>query len=202
VHSVTARSLVLRACAAGLDPVRIQRLTGVPPRSQRRFVHEETMSTLGKPDFRERLGPGRPSQLAPALRQQIDALLATEPAMKGAELLRRLRSEHAYRAGKDPVYRYLKQSRPPSPPPAPVVRFEGVAGEFAQHDFGELTVSYSDGTSETLTFYAGRLKYSRALHVCLVAGESAEALIRGMESFARALGGSPSSMSSTTPRRR
>jgi transposase len=149
------------------------------------------MSTLGKPEFRERPGPGRPSQLAPALRQQIDALLAAEPAMKGAELLRRLRSEHAYRAGKDPVYRYLKQHRPPSPPPAPVVRFEGVAGEFAQHDFGELTVSYTDGTSERLTFYAGRLKYSRALHVCRVEGESAEAFIRGMESFARALGGLP-----------
>lgn len=191
MHSAVTRSLVLRARTAGLDPDRIQRLTGVPPRSQRRIVHEETMSTLGKPGFRERPGPGRPSQLAPALRQQIDTLLAAAPAMKGAELLRRLRSEHAYRAGKDPVYRYLKQHRPPSPPPAPVVRFEGVAGEFAQHDFGELTVPYADGSHEKLTFYAGRLKYSRALHVCLVTGENAEAFIRGMESFARALGGLP-----------
>jgi transposase len=191
VHSAVTRSLVLRARTAGLDPDRIQRLTGVPPRSQRRIVHEETITTRGIPDFHERPGPGRPSQLAPALRQQIDAFLAAEPAMKGAELLRRLRSEHAYRAGKDPVYRYLKQHRPPSPPPAPVVRFEGVAGEFAQHDFGELTVSYTDGTSERLTFYAGRLKYSRAVHVCLVEGESAEAFLRGMESFARALGGLP-----------
>src|SRR5206468_8924521 len=47
------------------------------------------------------------------------------------------------------------------------------------------------GSHETLTFYAGRLKYSRALHVCLVAGESAEAFLRGMESFACALGGLP-----------
>jgi transposase len=191
VHSVVARSLVLRARSAGLDPDRIQRLTGVPPRSQRRIIHEETMTTRGTPAVHDHPGPGRPSQLASPLRQQIDALLAAEPAMKGAELLRRLRSEHAYLAGKDPVYRYLKQHRPPSPPPAPVVRFEGVAGEFAQHDFGQLTVTYTDGTSETLTFYAGRLKYSRAVHVCLVAGESAEAFIRGMESFARALGGLP-----------
>jgi transposase len=191
VHSAATRSLLLRARAAGLDPVRIQRLTGVPPRSQRRIVHEETMSTREKPDLRESPGPGRPSQLAPALRHQIDALLAAQPAMKGAELLRRLRSEHAYRAGKDPVYRYLKQHRPPAPPPAPIVRFEGVAGEFAQHDFGELCVSYTDGTAEKLTFYAGRLKYSRALHVCLVEGESAEAFLRGLESFARALGGLP-----------
>jgi transposase len=191
VHTTTARSLVLRARNAGLDPDRIQRLSGVPPRSQRRIVHEEAMSVMGETQFRENPGPGRPSDLAPALRQQIDAQLAAEPAIKGAELLRRLRSEHAYQAGKDPVYRYLQQHRPPPPPPAPVVRFEGVAGEFAQHDFGELTVTYTDGTREKLRFYAGRLKYSRALHVCLLDAESAEGLIRGMESFARALGGLP-----------
>jgi transposase len=191
VHAATARSLVLRARNAGLDPDRIQRLSGVPPRSQRRIVHEEAMSTMVETEFREKAGPGRPSELAPALRQQIEAFLTTAPTMKGAELLRRLRSEHAYQAGKDPVYRYLKAHRPPPPPPAPVVRFEGVAGEFAQHDFGTITVTYTEGTAETLTFYAGRLKYSRALHVCLIAGESAEGLIRGMESGARALGGLP-----------
>ncbi len=191
MHAATARSLVLRARNAGLDPDRIQRLSGVPPRSQRRLVHEEAMSVMRETEFRENPGPGRPSELAPALRQQIDAQLAAEPAIKGAELLRRLRSEHAYQAGKDPVYRYLQQHRPPPPPPAPVVRFEGVAGEFAPHDFGELTVTYTDGTREKLRFYAGRLKYSRALHVCLLDAESAEGLIRGMESFARALGGLP-----------
>lgn len=191
MHTAAARSLVLRARNAGLDPDRIQRLTGVPPRSQRRIIHEEAMSAMLKTEFRERPGPGRPSDLAPALRQQIDAVLAAEPAMKGAELLRRLRSEHAYQAGKDPVYRYLRQHRPAPPPPAPVVRFEGVAGEFAQHDFGTITVAYTDGTTETLTFYAGRLKYSRALHVCLVDGEGAEPFLRGLESFAAALGGLP-----------
>lgn len=191
MHPATARSLVLRARNAGLDPDRIQRLSGVPPRSQRRIVHEEAIVTMEKTQFREKPRPGRPSELAPALRQQIDAVLTAAPAMKGAELLRRLRSEHAYQAGKDPVYRYLKEHRPPPPPPAPVVRFEGVAGEFAQHDFGSITVTYTDGTAATLTFYAGRLKYSRALHVCLIAGENAEGLIRGMESFARALGGLP-----------
>jgi len=149
------------------------------------------MSVMRETEFRENPGPGRPSELPPALRQHIEAQLAAEPSIKGAELLRRLRSEHAYQAGKDPVYRYLQQHRPPPPPPAPVVRFEGVAGEFAQHDFGELTITYTDGTREKLCFYAGRLKYSRALHVCLLDAESAEGLIRGMESFAGALGGLP-----------
>ena len=191
MHAAAVRSLVLRARSAGLDPDRIQRLTGVPPRSQRRIVHEEAFATMEEPEYRDKPRPGRPSELAPALRQQIDTLLAAEPAMKGAELLRRLRSEHVYRAGKDPVYRYLREHRPLPPPPLPVVRFEGVAGEFAQHDFGSLTVTYTNGNTETLTFYAGRLKYSRALHVCLVDGESAEAFLRGMEGFAQALGGLP-----------
>ena len=54
MHAAVTRSLVLRARTAGLDPDRILRLTGVPPRSQRRIVHEETMSTLGKPGCRQR----------------------------------------------------------------------------------------------------------------------------------------------------
>jgi transposase len=146
---------------------------------------------MSDPQFLRKRGPGRPSELAPTLRQQIDALLAEAPRMKGAEVLRRLRSEHGYQAGKNPVYRYLEIARPPTPPPAPLVRFEGVAGEFAQHDFGTLTVSYTDALTEKLTFYAGRLKYSRALYVCLVEGESAEAFLRGMEGFAQTLGGLP-----------
>jgi transposase len=146
---------------------------------------------MSDPQFLRKRGPGRPSELAPTLRQQIDALLAEAPRMKGAEVLRRLRLEHGYQAGKNPVYRYLEIARPPKPPPAPLVRFEGVAGEFAQHDFGTLTVSYTDAPTEKLTFYAGRLKYSRALYVCLVEGESAEAFLRGMEGFAQTLGGLP-----------
>jgi transposase len=161
----------------------------VPPRSQRRFVHAEVSGNMT--EFRERSGPGRPAELAPALRATIQQLLAEDPAMKGAEVLRRLRTDHDYRAGKNPVYRYLAQIRPPKPPPLPVVRFEGVAGEFAQHDFGTLTVTYLDGAREKLTFYAGRLKYSRALHVCLVESESTEAFLRGLEAFAQALGGLP-----------
>jgi transposase len=122
---------------------------------------------------------------------QIDVCLAEDPRMKGAEVLRRLRSEHGYQAGKNPVYRYLQQARPAPPAPAPVVRFEGLPGEFAQHDLGTLTVSYTDGATEKLTFYAGRLKYSRALHVCLVENEETEAFRRGMETFALAMGGLP-----------
>jgi len=190
VHPAHTRALVVRAYHAGFSAAQIQRLTGVPPRSQRRLVHEEVSGNMAH-RVRETSGPGRPSELPGGLRDTIQQLLAQDPGMKGAEVLRRLRSQYGYQAGKNPLYRYLQQHRPPPPPPAPVVRFEGVAGEFAQHDFGSLTVTYTDGTREKLTFYAGRLKYSRAVHVCLVEGESAEAFLRGLESFARALGGLP-----------
>jgi transposase len=191
VHSPAIRALVLRAREAGLDAAQIKRLTGVSPRSQRRFVHEEVSGKMSKQEFRETKTPGRPSELDPALRKQIEALLAHDPRMKGAEVLRRLRSDHGYQAGKNPVYRFLQQVRPPQPAPPPIVRFEGVAGEFAQHDFGQLPVTYTDGCQETLTFYAGRLKYSRALHVCLVEGEDTEALLRGIEAFGQTMGGLP-----------
>ncbi len=34
----------------------------------------------------------------------------------------------------------------------PLVRFEGLPGEFSQHDFGEVWVAYQDGTEEKVHF--------------------------------------------------
>lgn len=192
------REMIIRARSARLPAAQIQELTGVSARSQRRIAKEENFGKMTPSEFRETAAPqrevaplGRPSELPTGCRQQITAFLAEDPRMKGAEVLRRLRSEHGYQAGKNPVYRYLQQVRPAPPPPLPLVRFEGLPGEFAQHDFGTLTVPYTDGATEKLTFYAGRLKYSRALHVCLVDNEGTEAFLRGMEAFATAMGGLP-----------
>jgi hypothetical protein len=33
----------------------------------------------------------------------------------------------------------------------PLVRFDGLAGEFSQHDFGEVWVTYQDGTETRCT---------------------------------------------------
>jgi transposase len=190
--------MIICARNARLPAAQIQELTGVSARSQRRIAKEENFGKMTPSEFRETATPrreaaalGRPSELPAGCRQQITAFLAEDPRMKGAEVLRRLRSEHGYQAGKNPVYRYLQQVRPAPPPPLPLVRFEGLPGEFAQHDFGTLTVAYRDGGTEKLTFYAGRLKYSRALHVCLVDNEGTEAFLRGMEAFATAMGGLP-----------
>lgn len=188
MYSATARYEVICARRLRLEERRIEEMTGVPPRTQRRMVHEEIPFGMTDQELHQKLKVGRPSALSEGLRREIDALLKEDSGMKAVEVLRRLRSEHAYVSGKNPVYDYVKAARPPKRA-APVVRFEGVAGEFCQHDFGKLALCYLDGTDDTFTFFAARLKYSRMIHVCLVAGESCEALIRGMESAARAFGG-------------
>lgn len=191
MHPVAIRYDILRARAAGLSARRIERLTAVPARSQRRIGHEEIPFAMTDPSFRKQQAMGRPRALSERLRRLVDAMLAEDPAIKVAEILRRLRSEHGYRRGKSAVYDYVGLARPEPKAPAPVVRFEGVAGEFAQHDFGSLWVTYTDGTRERLTFFAARLKFSRALHVALMESENTEAVIRGMEEAARSWGGLP-----------
>jgi transposase len=191
VFSTVTRYDVLRALEAGLDAGRIERLTGVPPRSQRRMARERVPFGMSDSELHALRRVGRPSGLAPELQQELHALLAGDPTMRGAEVLRRLRTFHGYGGGKSAVYTLVREHRPPRSAAPPVVRFEGVAGEFAQHDFGEFRMQYRDESTEKLRFYAGRLKYSRALHVRLAAGETAEAYIRGMEAAAAVWGGLP-----------
>jgi len=182
---------VLRAREAGLDARAIERLTGVPSRSQRRIFQEVIPFGMTDPQLHDVRRVGRPSHLKEPFRETIAAILAGEPQLQVSELLRRLRSEHGYTAGKNPVYTYVRAHRPPAPAPLPTVRFEGVPGEFAQLDFGSLSVTYTEAPGEKLTFFGGRLKYSRALHVSLVPGESTEDFLQGLEAAALAWGGLP-----------
>ncbi len=92
--------------------------------------------------------------------------------------------------GLSTVYRVLTAVRA-TIPTALQVRFEGVAGEFAQFDFGQVSVRLADGSRRTGHFAAYRLKYSRWIHVVVVANERVEALICSLlDSFA-ASGGVP-----------
>ena len=190
MHPVSLREMVIRAREAGLSAAVIRQFTRIPARSQRRIGEESRVKTRVEGVGR---APqvGRPTVLAPEFREVIAGLLGEAPGMKVAELLRRLRSDYGYQEGKNPVYAYARAVRPAKAAALPVVRFEGVAGEFAQHDFGSLTVTYTDGQQEKLCFYAGRLKYSRALYVCRAAGETAECFLRGLEAFGKAMGGLP-----------
>jgi transposase len=191
MHSAQVRYDVQHARQLGLTAAAIAVRLGVPARSQRRIAHEEIPFAMNDSQLRQERRVGRPSQLTAPFQAHVKAMLSEEPTLQGSEVLRRLRTDHGYTAGKNPVYAFLSTARPPKPPGPPIVRFEGVAGEFGQFDFGKLTVRYLDGTEEELTFFAGRLKFSRALHVLLVAGETTEAFLTGLEACGRVWGGLP-----------
>ena len=134
-----------------------------------------------------RTGPGRPSTVE-AYRDLVADLLAGEPGLKSLEVLRRLR-ERGYGGGKTAVYELVRQQRPRTV--RPLCRFEGLAGEFSQHDFGEVWVEYTGGGRERVQFFASRLKHSRYALVTLVPNQRVETLVRALAEHLAGFGGLP-----------
>jgi transposase len=130
---------------------------------------------------------GRPP-LATSFDTAVRAMLEESRERPTVEILRRLR-ELGYAGGKDPVYRLVRRLRRVVNPP--IVRFEGVAGEFCQNDFGHVRISYDDGSVELLHFFASRLKWSRWVHVEPVPDEQVESLVRSLLNAFASFGGVP-----------
>src|SRR5690606_10946038 len=106
------------------------------------------------------------------------------------ELLRQLREE-GVKLGESTFYRLYRRAFS-ALPASLMVRFEGVAGEFAQFDFGEMDVRLLDGRKRRVHFAAYRLKYSRWIHVAVVRDERIESLVRALRSaFEGGGGGAP-----------
>ena len=161
---------------------------GVSIRTVRRIIREAAVESGDDAAARRARRIGRPGVEA-AVRARVHALLLEDPERPPGEICRLLRSEGTP-LGLSTVYRVLGAVRPTIATPLQV-RFEGVAGEFAQFDFGEVNVRLADDKRSTVHFAAYRLKYSRWIHVVLVPNERVEALIRSLlESFA-ASGGVP-----------
>lgn len=89
-------------------------------------------------------GPGHPSAAA-AREKTVAEPLADEQPMKSPEVLRRL-NKRGYRRGKTEVHELVERLRPQAA--RPIRRFEGVAGELGQHDFGEVGAATSSRYSE------------------------------------------------------
>ena len=179
------RVQVLRA--AGLPQVRIAAIEGVSERSVRTICGElPIVDPRDVAQARER-GVGRPSVAAP-FRERVAAVLAAEPTLPTMEILHRLREER-YAGGKTALYELVRELRPK--PATPLVRFEGVAGEFSQHDFGQVEVRYLDGTHERVHFFVSRLKYSRWVDVRVVENEGVESLVRSLLAGFESFGGVP-----------
>jgi len=169
---------------AGIPVDEISRITQASRRSVQRIGQETPVEVVPVVAPSNKRSVGRPSKAAP-FASVVSEIFQQSPDLPSVEVLRRAR-EKGYTGGKSALYELIAEMRPEKVD-APVVRFEGVAAEFSQHDFGHVRVAYDNGKVETVHFFASRLKYSRWAHVVLVPGESIEPLIRalllGLESF-------------------
>lgn len=172
---------------AGHSQEEVASITGVSKRAIRRIEREADVSHVDdKAESRARK-IGRPSK-TDAIRPLVRELLAEDPELITLEILRRAKLA-GYTGSKTALYALVAQLRPAEV--RPVIRFEGVAGEFAQHDFGHVDVRFIDGRIKRMHFFASRLKYSRWSEVTLVPAESVEPLVRTLVQHYAAFEGVP-----------
>ncbi len=173
---------------AGHTLEEIAAAVGVGKRSVQRILKEPPITSPESAPTPRSRRIGRPSRVE-ALREDVGRILEAEPSLPTVEVLSRMRSL-GYTGGKSAVYELVRAVRP-APVAGPEVRFEGVPGEFSQHDFGSVNVSYANGSCEKIHFFASRLKYSRWTHVATVPDEKVEPLIRALLKAFESFGGVP-----------
>lgn len=180
VHHLIEGGLTHTAIAAKLE---------IGLRSVERIAGEEapgpTEIVSGKPAGKR----GRPSKTA-RYEERVRGLLEEKRELPPIEVLRIART-WGYDGGRSAMFELVARVRPAPKPKEPVVLFDGLPGEFAQFDFGVAEVKFGDDTVRKVQFFAGRLKFSRFLHVVTVPDQQAERLIRALVACLVAFGGSP-----------
>lgn len=174
----TPQAVIAAKCGISLRSV--ERVLAGPAPTREEVVADERANHRG---------PGRPRIVDDALLERVRVLVTEEPAIAATEVHRRARG-WGYRGSRSTMAALVKELRP-LPKKEPIVRFEGLPGEYAQFDFGEAKVTYEDGRRDKLIFWAARLKYSRFMHVRLVPDQTAETLARSLVASLVAFGGSP-----------
>lgn len=187
MHDMMKRHEVQVLRRAGHTQADVTRLTGVSEREVRRIEQEPAVATTDDAGERRRRQIGRPSKAEP-FRAFVERLLAAEPELLSLEILRRARLD-GYNGGKSALYSLVAALRPR--PVRLVVRFEGLPGEFSQHDFGHVDVRFIDGSRKRIHFFASRLKYSRWVGVTVVPDERVETLLRALADHFASFGGIP-----------
>ena len=172
---------------AGHSQTDVAKRAGVSVRTVRRVRDEDAVKAADDVAERQSRHLGRPSKAAPYA-ERLKEWLSQEADLPTQELLRRVK-EAGYAGSKTALYGLVAGLRPPRS--APVVRFEGLPGEFSQHDFGQVDVRYVDGRIERVHFFASRLKYSRFVAVTLVSNERAETIVRCLARDFVTFGGLP-----------
>lgn len=172
---------------AGHTLAEVAALSGASIGTVRRVTAEDVVTTADNTAERARRQVGRPST-AEAYRAVLVQALIEDATLRSVELLHRARQAGSS-GGKSAVYALVQTLRAHTV--TPLVRFEGLPGEFSQHDFGEVLIRYQDGTETTVHFFASRLKYSRWVEVTLVPNERVETLVRTLVDHLAAFGGIP-----------
>lgn len=172
---------------AGLTMDQIAKQAGVSRRTVAVIGKEPSVEEIVRQAMDREGKVGRPSTAIP-FAGEVQEIFKTEPNLPTVEVLRRVRLK-GYTGGKTALYQLVSTLRPR--PVEPVVRFEGVPGEFSQHDFGHVDVKYVDGRKERVHFFASRLKWSRWSEVTVVPDERLETLVRTLLDHLAAWNGVP-----------
>jgi transposase len=172
---------------AGLAQAEVAKIAGVSERMVRSVQAEPMVVDVDDEVERRKRQIGRPSKAEPFRKFALE-LLDEEPGLMSLEILRRARLQ-GYTGGKTALYDLIAAVRPSVV--RPIVRFEGLPGEFTQHDFGQVDVRFLDGTKRRVHFFASRLKYSRFAQVSLVPDQQVESLVRTLVEHFEAMGGVP-----------
>jgi transposase len=162
---------------AGQSTKEIAAQFGVSRRTIQRVAKEPPVDEADDTAARRQRGVGRPA-LAEPVRLRLRDLMAADPEAPPLEHWRQLR-EQGVRLGESTFYRVYRLEKEKLPAEL-MVRFEGVAGEFAQFDFGQADVRLLDGSTRRIHFAAYRLKYSRWVWVVPVPDERVESLVRAL----------------------
>jgi transposase len=182
------RHAVQALVQSGLSTKDIAAQMGISVRSVQRIAKE---APVGEPDDRRARSArrvGRPP-LPDRVGQRLRELVAEDPQAPPLEVLRQLREE-GITLGESTFYRVFRIEKAKLPSEL-MVRFEGVAGEFAQFDFGVADVRLLDGRTKRIHFAAYRLKHSRWVWVVVVPDERVESLVRALLACFEASGGVP-----------
>jgi hypothetical protein len=172
---------------AGHAKTEVAHLSGVSLRSVKRIAEEGPL--VHTDDAAERRPTtSRPASTVAHFRKQVVEIVRETPDQASLEILRRVR-ESGNEGGQTALYALVASLRPK--PVKPLVRFEGLAEEFSQHDFGEVEVEFRNGASQRIHFFASRLKYSRWVRVSLVVDEAVESLVRTLAEHLASWGGRP-----------
>ena len=184
------RHAVQSLLKAGIPSQKIARQYGVSQRTIQRIAEEAPIESVDESNSRQARRVGRPG-VGEQVRIRLRQLMEEDSEAPPMEYLRLLRAD-GLQLGESTFYRLFRDVRGKLPVEL-MVRFEGVAGEFAQFDFGEVDIRLlPDGKKRRrIHFAAYRLKYSRWIWVETVPDERIESLVRPLLNAFEHSGGVP-----------